>query len=219
MKTVHLTIFYCFFIFANLSAENWFCEHWQQLFWKAYESDNFGVRTFARFESENHFKNIRALLLSEQFVYKVSKDFSFEIHYTYIHGHPLSAPNWRWQHRLELEANKTFHLASDCQIITRNRLEIRWREKTKPYPDVRFRHRAMFFMPLDNVKPLQAFSFFNELFLDVSRGYFDQDRICPCQLTFGVADKVSLDVYLIIRLLDESQILRKSVVLGTQLNF
>jgi hypothetical protein len=219
IKIVCLCCTYFFLFVSKLSAENWFSEYWQQFFWKAYESECFGVRTFVRVETGNHFKNVRALFLSEQFVYKASKDVAFEIHYSYIHGHPLSAPTWRWQQRLELEANKIFHLPCNSQIITRNRLEIRWREKAKPQPDLRFRHRAMFLVPLENVKPLKAFSLFNELFYDISRGYFDQDRICPCQLTFEVCDKIDLDVFLIIRMLDENKILRKSIVLGTQLNF
>lgn len=204
---------------SPLSSENWFSEYWQQFFWKTYESDRFGVRTFIRLETGNHWKNTRALLLSEQLAYKINKDFSLELHYTYIHGHPLSAPSWRWQHRLEFEANRIFRLPWNSQIITRNRLEVRWREKNKPYPDIRFRHRAMFLIPLETGTCLKAFSMFNELFYDISRSYFDQERICPCQLTFAMTDKIDLDLFLIIRLLDESKILRKSVIIGTQLNF
>lgn len=116
---------YFLLFFSTLSAENWFSEYWQQFFRKAYESERFGVRTYLRIESGNHFKNVRALFLSEQLIYKVTKDVSFEIHYSYIHGHSLISPIWRWQHRLKLEANKVFRLPCDYAIITRNRLEIR----------------------------------------------------------------------------------------------
>lgn len=211
-------IFLCM-LFAKLHAVDWYSEYWQQFFWKSYESDRIGIRTFMRIETGNHWKHTRALFLSEQLVYKVNKNFALEIHYSYIHGHPLSSPVWRWQHRLELEANKTFDLPCKSQIITRNRLEIRWREKSKPWPDVRFRHRAMFLLPLNTGTSLKAFSCFNEIFYDISRGYFDQDRICPCQLTFGIMDKVDLDLFVIVRMLVENKILQKSVVVGTQLNF
>lgn len=77
----------------------------------------------------------------------------------------------------------------------------------------------MFCVPLENVKPLKVYSFYNELFYDVSRGYFDQDRICPCQLTFEIKDNIDLDAFIIIRMLSENKILIKSVVLGTQINF
>ncbi len=187
-------IFVCLF-FSKLAGENWYSEYWQQFFWKAYETEYVGVRTFVRIESGNHWKNVRSIFLSEQLVYKVNKDVALEVHYSYIHGHPLSSPSWRWQQRLELEANKIFHLPCNSQIITRNRIEFRWREKSKPQPDVRFRHRAMFLLPLNTGTALKAFSCFNELFYDITRKYFDQDRICPCQLTFGISDKVELDLY------------------------
>ena len=44
-----------------------------------FESEHYGVRTHIRLESGNHLKNIRSLLLSEQFAYKFSRDVAFEI--------------------------------------------------------------------------------------------------------------------------------------------
>ena len=211
-------ISFCFFL-SNLQANPWYSEYWQQFFMKTYESDRFGVRTFARIETGNHWQKARVILVSEQFVCKVNKHIGLEIHYTYIHGHPLSSPTWRWQHRLELEANKTFYLPCNSQLITRNRLEFRWREKAKPQPDLRFRHRCMFLLPIKTKTVLKAFSCFNEIFYDISRGHFEQDRICPCQLTFEVSHKIDLDVYFIFRMLKENKLLIKSLVLGTQVNF
>ena len=211
-------IFFCLF-FSKLQAVDWYSEYWQQFFWKAYETERIGIRSFMRIETGNHWKHSRAIFLSEQLAYKVNKDVVLEIHYSYIHGHPLTSSIWRWQHRLELEANRTFDMPCNSQIITRNRIEIRWREKSKPQPDLRFRHRAMFVLPLDTGTALKAFSCFNEVFYDISRGYFDQDRICPCQLTFGITDEVDLDLFFMVRMLVENKILRKSVVVGTQLNF
>lgn len=219
LKSINLGLA-CFLLVASkISAENWFSEYWQQIYWRMFESEHYGVRTHIRLESGNHLKNIRSLLLSEQFAYKFSRDVAFEIHYTYIHGHPIDSPIWRWQHRLELEANKIFFYSGGYQIVTRNRLEIRWIKNAKPQPNFRLRHRVLFFVPLDNVKPLKAFSIGNELFYNISKGYFDQDRICPCQLTFEVSKKVSMDAFLMLRLQYQKTVLIKSVVLGTQLNF
>lgn len=224
MKSLRVKIF-CFscisvfLVFSKLSAVSWYSEYWQQFFLKMYESDRFGVRTFIRIETGNHWQNTRTILLSEQLAYKVNKDVALEMHYTYIHGHPLADPIWRWQNRLELEANRIFRLPCGRQMITRNRLEVRWREKAKPQPDLRFRQRTMLLIPLKTKTALKAFSAFNEVFYNISRGYFDQNRLCPCQLTFGLKDTIDLDLFLIFRILDEIDVLRKSVVFGTQLNF
>lgn len=211
-------LLFCLF-FSKLPGNHWHSEYWQQFFVKHYESDRVEVSTFARIETGNHFKKTRVVRVSGQFEYKVNNDVELEFHYSYIHGHPLWSPVWRWQHRLEFEANKIFHLPCNNQIITRNRLELRWRQKAKPRPDVRFRHRVMLLIPLNTGTTLKAFSCFNEFFYDLSRGYFDQDRICPCQLTFGISEKVDIDVFLIFRLLEDNKALQKSIVLGTQLNF
>lgn len=219
MKATPYFLIFLLLLFSKISAENWFSEYWQQFFWRTYVHEQFEIRTFFRVESGNHMKKVRAFLFSEQLHYIVNKDVNLELHYTYIHGHPLTNPFWRWQHRLEFEFNRIFRLPYDGQLITRNRLEVRWREKTRPYPDTRFRHRAMLVFPVKNLKPLKYIGIYNEIFYDISRNFFDQDRICPCQLTFGLTKKVDLDVFLMIRMLYENDILRKSVVLGTQLNF
>lgn len=219
MRIIGLSLVYFCLLFSKLSAKNWFSEYWQQFSWKAYESDHFDAKTFLRIETGNHMKNTRALLLSEQFVYKVNKDVSLGANYSYIHGHPLTDPTWRWQHRLELEVYKIFRLPWNFQIITRNRLEIRWRQNQIRNPDSRYRLRAMFLFPLKDVKPLKAFSFFNEVIFIFSRDFFEQARICPCQLTFEITKKIDLDIFFMIRLIDENNTLIKSALLGTQLSF
>lgn len=218
MKICQL-VFICLLCFAKLSGGTWYSEYWQQFQWKTYSSDRFEVRSFARLETENHWQHLRAFLLSEQLAYKKNKDTSLEFHYTYIHGHSLISPIWGWQHRLEFEFNHIFRLLCDNQLITRNRLELRWRENSRPRPDLRFRHRTTYFVPLKTSIGLKAFSLSNEIFYDISKGDFTQDRICPCQLTFGVAENVDLDVFLMLRLLVQGDQLCKSVLLGTQLNF
>lgn len=61
-----------------------------------------------------------------------------------------------------------------------------------------------------------SYSVYNELFYNISTHLFTQDRICPCQLTFALTDKIELDVFFLIRFFLTDKIWRK--VLFLELN-
>lgn len=204
--------------FSPLLGENCYSEYWQSLYWKMWENDSFALKTYVKLETKNHLKSIRSIQFNEQLLWKASKNLSLEIHYTYLHSQSIvSNSKWRWHHRLELEANPLFPLPCHRLIKTRNRLEI-IREKDEPKTLYRLRQRTMLVIPLQN-HVLKAFSISNELFYDISTHLFNQDRICPFQLTFALSEKVDLDVFFLIRLFITDAIWRKSYVIGTQLNF
>lgn len=98
-----------------------------------------------------------------------------------------------------MEANRLFHLPSNCLIKTRNRLEIR-RVETEPKTLYRLRQRTMLTVPFENRGILKSYSLYNELFYNISTHLFTQDRLCPCQLTFAISDRVDLDIFFLIRL-------------------
>lgn len=184
-----------------------------------WKNDTFALGTYVKIDTKNHLKGIRAFQLNEQFRWKVSKNFSLEIHYAYIHDREIvqHAP-WRWQHRLELEANRTFQLFCNYLIKTRNRLEIR-RVQTEHKILYRFRQWTTLVIPFEDKGILKSFSIYNELFYNISAQLFTQDRLCPFQLTFAVSDKMDMDLFFLIRFFNIDDIWSKSVVLGTQFIF
>jgi hypothetical protein len=204
---------------CQLQSHDCYSEYWQKLFWKMWENKSFILGTYIKIDTGNGFKSIRSLQFNEQFIWKASNNFFFEIHYAYIHGR-LIVPNspWRWQHRLELEANPIFQLPWNCLVKTRNRLEIR-RVQTEPKILYRLRQRTMLVIPFEKEGVLKSYSVYNELFYNVSTHLFTQDRICPCQLTFAISDEIDLDVFFLVRFFTANHIWGKSVVLGTQFNF
>lgn len=196
-----------------------YSEYWQKFFWKMWENNAFALGTYVKIDTKNHLKNIRSYQFNEQFRWKVSKNFSLELHYAYIHGRAIvqNSP-WRWQHRLELEANRIFHLLDNYLIKTRNRFEIR-RVQTEPKILYRLRQRTMLVIPFEDKSILKSFSMYNELFYNISTHHFTQDRICPVQLTFAVSDKMEMDLFALIRFFYMNDIWSKSAVLGTQFSF
>lgn len=184
-----------------------------------WENDSLAVKAYIKMDTGNHLKNVRSIQLNEQFSWKYSENTSFELHGAYIHSRSIvetSSP-WKWQYRLELEANRIFHLYN-CIIETRNRLQIE-RVQKEPKTQYRLRQRTMFIFPLKNAGILKAFSAYNEAFYNVLTGRFNQNRICPCQLTVALSDQTKLDLFFLIRFFLSNDLWQKSAVLGTQLRF
>lgn len=202
-----------------LHANEFYSEYWQQFFWNMWEKDDLSIATYVKIETGDKFKDIRYMQFNEQFAWSASKKLSFEIHYAYLHDRQI-IPNssWRWQHRLELEANRTFLLSPRYIIQTRNRLEIR-RVKNEPKTLYRLRQRTMLVIPFENEGILKSFSVFNELFYNVSTHLFTQDRICPFQLTYAISSKVDLDVFVMMRFFHTDTAWQKSIVFGTEFSF
>lgn len=198
---------------------NDYSEYWQQFFWTMWGNDSLTLGTYVKIDSKNHMRNVRSYQLSEQLAFKVTKHFSCELHYSYLHSRSV-VPNslWRWQHRLELEVNPTFQLSRGWLIETRNRLEIR-RLQREPKILYRLRQRTMLVIPFKGESALKAFSLYNELFYDLSTHLFTQDRICPCQLTFALPHKMELDLFFLLTVFNSNDIWRRCAVLGTQLSF
>ncbi len=218
MRKILAIILFCI-PFCPMQGRDCYSEYWQQFFWNMHENDCFAVGTFLRLETGDHFKKIRFMQFNEQFRWKVSKNFSLEIHYAYLEGRSI-VPNSprRWQHRLELEANPAFDLPNNWRVNTRNRLEIR-RVETEPKILYRFRQRTMLVIPFKDKGIFKSYSIFNEIFYDISTHLFTQDRLCPVQLTIAVSDKLDLDLFFMMRLFRENAVWHQSAVLGTQLTF
>lgn len=211
-----LTIF--FLLCIQSYGHCWYTEYWQELTWNVWECKPLSFSIYAKINTDNHWKEVRAIQISEQLAYQASENWSFELHYTYINGKSVvKGSQWLWRHRAELEANYTFNLSCKNSIKTRNRLEIR-KEKQQPKLIYRLRQRTLFEIALDH-SIFKSFSIYNEIFYDFKTHRFNQDRICPFQLTFELTEKIQMDLYFIIRLFYSAPHWKKSAVVGTEIKF
>ena len=202
-----------------LQGNHFYSEYWQKFFWKMWENDTFALGTYIKIDTGNQFKSVRSFQFNEELLWKVSENFSLELHYAYIHGRTIEPKSpWLWQYRFELEANRTFRLPHDCLIVTRNRLEIRW-VKTEHKTLYRLRQRTTLVIPLEDMGRLKSYSLHNEIFYNVSIRYFTQNRFCPFQLTFALSDTLEMDLFFLLRICHTNNLWLKSAVLGTQFSF
>ena len=180
-----------------------------------WEKGNFSMATYVDLKSH---KSLHSLLISEQLQFKMSDTLAFEFHYSCIHERAVVSNSvWRWQHRLEMEFNKTFIFLCKNQILTRNRLEIRRIEKN-PKTLYRLRQRTAFIVPISDKGSLRAYSLHNEIFYDLSSRRLTQNRFSPCTLTFNL-DLIELDLFLMLRYFLHENGWYQSFVVGTQIKF
>lgn len=196
-----------------------YTEYWQSLFKSVPTKGPVKFALFSELRSRDQFDGLRFIMVSAQLAYPVNEYLTTEAHYTYIHSKPV-VPNmiWRWQQRLELEANITFLLCKKMQLKTRNRLEIR---KLKDLPQIRFRfrQRTMLSIPVENMWRIKEFSIYNELFYDFFNKLFEQNRFYPWQITIELSEKSSLEAYLLWQVFFENKAWRRNYTIGTRLLF
>jgi hypothetical protein len=204
----------------SLFGGDWYSEYWQRLYLTTWKNGPYSLRSYVRLETRNHMKSIRGVLLSEQFAWKLSDNWTFGLNYTYVHSRSVvENSTWRWQHRIEIEGNRAFAFPWCTELRTRNRLEIRRVQGNKDL-SYEFRQRCLWFFPIEGQGRLKAFTFGNELFYSLNLGRLVQDRILPCQFTFELSSRSKIDVYGMIRLFLQGQSTwEKSAVLGTNLHF
>lgn len=214
-----LTTLIFLFPCCQVSGDHQYSEYWQRLNWNAWDNDLFSIFTYVDLKSNNHAKGWRSILISEQLQFKASKNVTLELHYTYTHERSVvSNSPWRWQHRLECEVNRVFHLFEKIYLETRNRLEIR-RIQDIPKIQYRLRQRSQLFLPLENIGRLKSFIVSNELFYDLSNSNLTQDRFSPLIFTFATSEKTDVDVFFMIQFFLHNRTWRKSMIFGSQLNF
>ncbi len=219
MKRFCLLVSMFLFSSGAMYGNNSYSEYWQEATWTQWKKGPFQLSAYARFDSRDQWKGIRAYMLNEQFAYQALKNLAVCLGYRYVHGRNVVPGSiYRWQHRFELEINPAFPTFHNSAIVTRNRFEMR---KEEGVPDLlyRFRQRTMWVVTLEDIKWLKSFSFSNEAFYDISRHRFEQDRFCPCIFTFPIYGQVSLDAYFMVRFFLHEEIWRQSYVLGTHLHF
>lgn len=104
---------------------------------------------------------------------------------------------FRWHHRLELEANPHWDIKS-LRIWMRNRYEFRWIENNGSH-NPRFRHRTNVELPLQNVLPLISIYANSEFFYDINDHRFNENWTTPVGLKFRINDKANMGIFYMIQ--------------------
>ncbi len=97
-------------------------------------------------------------------------------------------------HRLELELNPHWELADWVRLDLRNRLEVRFREGPGNGTE-RTRHRLQFSFPLYHTGALKSLFVNNEVFLDLDRHQYNQNRLTPLGVSIRLSEHSQMRVF------------------------
>ncbi len=84
------------FPISNLNGSIEFLEYWQRFIGTVWRQGALSLSKYVEFRTQNNFKNIRAIFLSEQLAYKISEKTTLEVHFTYVHDRGvLKGSSWK----------------------------------------------------------------------------------------------------------------------------
>jgi hypothetical protein len=123
-------------------------------------------------------------IISPRLIYQRSERWAFGLNYRFqqsgLETPPPGENDWQNQHRVEMETNPSFPLATNLTFRLRNRFEHRWIEDSPD--DNRSRHRFELLFRPPGWGPVTSVYVMNEIFYDWDSLEFTQNRFFP----FGI---------------------------------
>lgn len=219
MKSIILLYLVSSFLLNSLCAAQWDREYWQYVEMQNWACGPYKVYTVAEARLRDDLSKFYYLRITGNLAYRALPEVDLEAHYSYIHYRPKTAGlPFVTSQRLEFEINPFMVINKDWQLKWRNRLELIKKEGVPGLRSV-FRHRVLIALPIENRGKWVKFAFFDEIFYDLKRHYFTQNRFVPCQFTFALSRHTHMDVFLMIRHFNSANIGYRSCVLGSTLSF
>ncbi len=188
------------FAAGSLCASDDF-QYWSRLTLKTWEQKPYSLSTYFDMRLMDDAADPRLYLISEQLAYRWSENLNLGLNYTYLESETRLASGeeiFKYQHRMELEANPHWKPVDWLRIKNRNRVEFRWIED-QGSDNARFRHRWEIEFPLKDKSPLQAFFANNEFFYDFNKGEYSENRAIPLGIKLAISEKASVQVFYMIQ--------------------
>lgn len=202
----------------RLHGGDWDFEYWQQLRFGTVERGSSSLYTSIEARFNRDASTFYFLRATENYKYSLLDWLNLEFHYSFIHHHPRGTASFTNLHRFEFEANPYWTLCNQSTIQIRNRYELNKSENNPVWQSI-IRERFRWKFPIENCGKLTGIGFANELFYHINLRYFSQNRLVPLFLTFTLSEKVSLEVFTMVRNFYSGNKWYRSMVAGTNLEF
>ncbi len=222
MKRLVLTAWLSLFLFCGIAfAEDDF-QYWSWYTAKIADTEKIDFSIYADARFFNDTEDLGLYLFSPQVTYDFWKNLTLKTSYTNIqvksNNPAASRSEWKFQHRVEIEANPHFQITDWLKFGMRNRMEFRWIEDNGSH-NPRSRHRVGFTIPIKESSSLKAFYMNSEFFYDYAKHEFSENRSVPAGLSFRLDDKTDLAVFYMIQQKKGSDDWSSNQILGTHLVF
>ena len=198
----------------------WDVQYWQQLQWKSWESGRWKLYTLGETRLTHDLRWFTYYKISPSIAYRALENLDLELHYSYINVKTVSATAFSNRSRLEIEVNPFYTFKNGIEIKWRNRMEFIKQQKRLHIQYVT-RQRLTLKFPLHYCGSLLALKVMDELFYDLARKRYSQNRFYPLILTFALGKEATLDLFLMVRSLFSfsSNKWYRQAALGTTISF
>lgn len=140
--------------------------------------------------------------ITPQLKFDLWKNLQLGLNYTYLNtkvsNTAAGRDEFRFHHRVELDASPHWDIGDLVTITLRNRYEFRWIENNGSH-NPRLRHRTNLEFPLKNVLPLQSVYTNSEFFYDLNDHRYMENWTVPFGLKFKVTKQTNFSVFYMVQ--------------------
>lgn len=199
-QTGVIILFFLFLPSAGFARDDF--QYRQLLTLKVIDTKKVDLVLFNQMRLNHDAHDVSFYSTSPQLKFDVWKNLQLGLNYTYLNVkvfNPAAGRNeFRYHHRLELEANPHWEIGERVKITMRNRYEFRWIED-KGSDNPRLRHRTNVEFPLKNILPLQSVYANSEFFYDLDDHRYNENWTVPLGLKFKINQQTNFSIFYMIQ--------------------
>ena len=214
------TLFLLFFVFSSPCLARDDFQYRSLYTFKIIDTKKIDFSLFNQVRFFNDAQDVGFYSISPKLQYEWMKNMSLGLNYTYLQtkvfNKTAGREEFKFHHRVELDANPHFERGDWLKIQMRNRYEFRWIEDRGSW-NPRFRHRTQVEFPLKNKLPLQSIYINSEFFYDIDKHVYNENWTTPLGFKFKINEKTSLSLYYMIQRIGVSNDWSSNQILGTHL--
>lgn len=203
---------------AALAADDF--QYWSRYSLKLFANDKVDFTNYWEMRSFDDASNLGLWYTSQKLQIHPFKYLSFGMNYTYLESEVSDAKKrtneFKYQHRLELEASPHWNWDDHLKIKNRNRMEFRWIEG-RGSDNGRFRHLWELYKPL-NAGWLKGIYSNNEIFVDFGRHQINENRLTPAGIALKFNQHAGLKIFYMIQSQKTGEDWKSNQILGTQVD-
>ena len=175
-------------------------QSWSRLTLKTWQQGPWSLSTYGDLRLMDDVSESRLYLVSEQLKYRWLQNMDLGVNYTYLESKARRAwgpEEFKYQHRLELEANPGWSVWDRLMVKNRNRVELR-RIEDQGSDNTRFRQLWELSFPLRDKAAFKSIYTNNEIFVD-DQGRINENWVIPLGAEFDINDKTSLKIFYMVQ--------------------
>jgi len=170
---------------------------WQWLTVRLWKTNDFRLTLYGDNRMAENSSRQKLFILGPRVAQRFHPNWNVGAGYLFLNIQELPTQRWKHEHRLDFALSPSVNLAPKTQLHSRNRIELRWLERTRGAIP-RARHRIQLRQRI-NRGPVESVYCNNEIFIDYRQGRYSENRVVPAGIGFRLHDHASIDFFYMIQ--------------------